>query len=80
MCHQLFEVMNSHACVCVQNNLLSICDYDYNINNHFEKGDTSPGANEISWTTPAPLGDYILGVYSKIFLEYFEQKSLKKLF
>jgi hypothetical protein len=24
-----------------------------------------------------PLGDYLLGVYCKLFLEYFEQKSLK---
>jgi hypothetical protein len=31
------------------------------------------GENEISWTTPTPLGDYLLGVYFKIFLEYFEQ-------
>ncbi len=40
MCHEVFEVMNSHACVCVLNNLLLTCNYDYNINNHFEKGDT----------------------------------------
>jgi hypothetical protein len=40
MCHEVFEVMNSHACVCVLNNLLLICNYDYNINSHFEKDDT----------------------------------------
>ncbi len=34
--------------------------------------------NEISWVTPAPLGDCLSGVYFKIFLEYFEQKFLKK--
>jgi hypothetical protein len=32
--------MNSHAHVCVQNNILLTCNYDYNINDHFEKGDT----------------------------------------
>jgi hypothetical protein len=36
------------------------------------------GANMILWTTHAPLGDCVLGVYFRIFLEYFEQKSLKK--
>jgi hypothetical protein len=40
MCHKVFEILNSRACVCVLNNLLLICNYDYNINNHFEKGDT----------------------------------------
>jgi hypothetical protein len=40
LCHEVFEVMNSHACVCVLNNLLLICNYDYNINGCFEKGDT----------------------------------------
>jgi hypothetical protein len=40
MCHEVFEVMNSYACVCVLNNLLLTCNYDYNINGHFEKGDT----------------------------------------
>ncbi len=40
VCHEVFEVMNSHACVCVLNNILLTCNYDYNINNHFEKGDT----------------------------------------
>jgi len=38
---KVFEVMNSHACVCVLNNLLLIYNnYDYNINNRFEKVDT----------------------------------------
>ncbi len=37
---EVFEIMNSHACVYVLNNLLLICNYDYNINSHFEKGDT----------------------------------------
>jgi hypothetical protein len=27
-----------------------------------------------------PLGDYLLGVYLKIFLEYFEEKFLRKYF
>jgi hypothetical protein len=40
VCHEVFEVINSHACVCVLNNILLICNYDYNINNYFEKGDT----------------------------------------
>jgi len=40
MCHGVFEVMNSHAYVCVLNNTLLICNYDYNINNRFEKCDT----------------------------------------
>jgi hypothetical protein len=40
MCHEVFEVMNSHACVCVLNNLLLTSIHDYNINSHFEKGDT----------------------------------------
>jgi hypothetical protein len=35
------------------------------------------GANRISWTTPAPLGECLLNVYSKILLEYSEQNSLK---
>jgi len=35
---------------------------------------TIMGANMISWFTPTPLGDGLLGVYSKIFLKYFEQK------
>ncbi len=39
MCHNVFEIMNSHACVRVLNNLLLTYNYDYNINNHFEKGD-----------------------------------------
>jgi hypothetical protein len=30
--HEVFEVMNSHACVCVLNNLLLTYNYDYNIN------------------------------------------------
>ncbi len=37
VCHEIFEVMNSYACVCVLNNLLLTCNYDYNINSHFEK-------------------------------------------
>jgi hypothetical protein len=40
MCHEVFEVMNSYACVRVLNNLVLICNYDYNINSHFEQGDT----------------------------------------
>jgi hypothetical protein len=32
------------------------------------------GANGISWTGADPLGDCLLGVYFKIFLETFEQK------
>jgi len=40
MCHEVFEVMNSYSCVCVLNNLLLTCNYDYNINSCFEKGDT----------------------------------------
>ncbi len=39
VCHEVFEVMNSYACVCVLKNLLLTCNYDYNINNHFERGD-----------------------------------------
>jgi hypothetical protein len=31
--------MNSHECVSVLNNLLLTCNYDYNMNNRFEKGD-----------------------------------------
>ncbi len=42
------------------------------------KGDSLLGANKISWARPAPLGDYLLGVYYKIFLESFEQKPFKK--
>jgi hypothetical protein len=38
-------------------------------------GNWSKGANGISWAKPTPLGDYLLGVYSRIFLESFEQKS-----
>jgi hypothetical protein len=34
------KIMNSHACVCVLNNILLTYNYDYNINSHFEKGDT----------------------------------------
>jgi hypothetical protein len=37
----------------------------------------SKDANEISWSTPTPLGDCLSGVYFRIFLEYFEQKYLK---
>jgi hypothetical protein len=40
LCDEVFEVMNSHAHVCVLNNLLLTCNYDYNINSCFEKGDT----------------------------------------
>ncbi len=40
VCHEVFEVMNSDACVCVLKNILLFYNYDYNINNHFEKGDT----------------------------------------
>jgi hypothetical protein len=40
MCHEVFEIVNSHACVCILNNLLLTYNYDYNINNHFEKNDT----------------------------------------
>jgi hypothetical protein len=36
VCHEVFKIMNSHAFVCVLNNLLLNCNYDYNI----EKGDT----------------------------------------
>jgi len=32
-----FFCVNSHACVCVLNNILLTCNNDYNINNHFEK-------------------------------------------
>jgi hypothetical protein len=39
MCHKVFKLMNSYACVCVLNNLLLTYNYDYNINSHFEKGD-----------------------------------------
>jgi hypothetical protein len=39
VCHEVFEVMNSHACVCVLNNLLLTCNYDYNIDSCFEKND-----------------------------------------
>jgi hypothetical protein len=40
---KVFEVMNSHPCVCVLNNLLLTCNnYDYNINSHFEKGGIIP--------------------------------------
>jgi hypothetical protein len=37
--HVVFEIMNSHAYVCVLNNILLNCNYDYNIY-FFEKGDT----------------------------------------
>jgi hypothetical protein len=46
VCYEVFEVMNSHACVCVLNNvcvlniILLNYNYDYDINSHFEKGDT----------------------------------------
>jgi hypothetical protein len=40
VCHEVFEIMNSDACVCVLNNLLLICNYDYNINSNFSIGDT----------------------------------------
>jgi hypothetical protein len=40
MCHEVFEIMNSHVCVCVLNNLLLAYNYNYNINSHFEKCDT----------------------------------------
>jgi hypothetical protein len=46
VCYEVFEIINSHACicvlndVCVLNNLLLNCNYDYDINSHFEKGDT----------------------------------------
>jgi hypothetical protein len=40
--HEVFEVMNSHACVCVLNNMLLTSNYDYNINGCFEKGDIIP--------------------------------------
>jgi hypothetical protein len=33
---------HSHACVCVLNNLLLTCNYDYNTNSRFEKNDTTP--------------------------------------
>jgi hypothetical protein len=36
------------------------------------------GANRISWAQSGPLGHGLLGVYSKIFLNVFEQKSFKK--
>jgi hypothetical protein len=42
MCHEVSaETMNSHASVCVKNNLFLTCNYDYNINYHFEKGDNN---------------------------------------
>ncbi len=38
---KVFEIMNSHACVCALKNILLIYNnYDYIINNHFGKGDT----------------------------------------
>ncbi len=40
MCHEVFEVMNSHAYVFVLNNILLTCNYDYNINSCFENYDT----------------------------------------
>ncbi len=40
VCYEVFEVTNSHACVCVLNNVLLTCNYDYNIKSHFQKGDT----------------------------------------
>jgi hypothetical protein len=40
VCNKVFEILNSHACVCVLNNLLLTYSYDYNINSHLEKGDT----------------------------------------
>jgi len=36
----VFEIVN--ACVCVLNNLLLTCNYDYNINSCFEKNNTIP--------------------------------------
>jgi hypothetical protein len=30
----------SHACVCVLNNVLLTCNYDFNTNSCFKKGDT----------------------------------------
>jgi len=40
VCNEVFEVMNSHACACLLNNLSLTCNYDYNIKTHFKKGDT----------------------------------------
>jgi hypothetical protein len=33
--------MDSHACVCILKKLLLTCNYDYNINIRFEKGDNN---------------------------------------
>jgi hypothetical protein len=35
------------------------------------------GAHGISWAGPTPLGDYLLGVYPRIFLESFAEMSLR---
>jgi hypothetical protein len=56
MCYEVFEIMNSHACLCVLNNLLLTCNYDYNINNHFEKCDTTPECKQNIMNHTCPLG------------------------
>jgi hypothetical protein len=40
MYHEVFEVINSNACVFVLINLLLTCNYDCNNSSWFEKGDT----------------------------------------
>jgi hypothetical protein len=39
LCHEIFQIMNSHAHVCVLKKILLTYNYDYNINSHFEKND-----------------------------------------
>jgi len=53
----------------------------HKIGKYLLQGDESmvKGANRISWATPAPLGDCLLGVYFRTFLEYFEQFFLKNI-
>jgi hypothetical protein len=46
---------------------------------HVEVRILHKGANQISWVEPTPLGDCLLGVYFRIFLESYEQKFFKNL-
>jgi hypothetical protein len=39
LCHEIYQIMNSHAHVCVLKKILLTYNYDYNINSHFEKND-----------------------------------------
>jgi hypothetical protein len=41
------------------------------------KGDSLLGANGISWARSTPLGDYLLGIYNRIFWNLLDKKSQK---